>query len=80
MVINAKTIQLSGNITANGNPLDIAYVGENRANGGSGGYILLNFTKLHDNSLQFGNKASIQAIGGLGVNDGASGSGGRIIL
>ena len=80
VLINTKVLKLFGSITANGNPLDISRVGENKANGGSGGYILVNLTQPADNTFLIGEKGSIQSIGGLGVNFGASGSGGRIIM
>lgn len=80
VVLNMKTLEVYGNVTANGNPISPGQVGENRANGGSGGYILVNFTSLANNTLTIGANGYIQAIGGLGINEGASGAGGRIVM
>ena len=80
VILNMKTLEVFGKISANGYPINPSQVGENKANGGSGGYILLNFTSISNDTLTFGGNGSVQSIGGSGINEGASGSGGRIVM
>lgn len=80
VVISLKRLELNGYISANGFPNESSSVGTFLAHGGSGGYIFLNFTDPTLSEVKFGSSAAIRAVGGLGINNGFSGSGGRVVM
>jgi hypothetical protein len=54
-------------------------VGEKLTHGGSGGFIYINLTS-ESGMIALYSSAKIESVGGHGINNGYSGSGGRIVV
>lgn len=75
-----KSLSLDGKISSSGFPQNPEILQSFAVDGGSGGHISIILSKSTETGMKIGDNAIIQAIGGYGVNDGQSGSGGRIVI
>jgi hypothetical protein len=80
ITVEMKYLTLDGRISSDGFPRNSAFAQSSVVDGGSGGHISIKFSSTTAVGMKLGRDAIIQAIGGFGVNNGQSGSGGRIVM
>lgn len=80
VALEMNHLLVNGTISADGDPQTLDDLRTAKADGGSGGHISLLFKKTDTAVFEFKNTTRISAVGGIGANNGLSGSGGRIVM